>query len=66
LCKRLSYARVCVEINISKALVKDYDLHHPNRTFIKILADYEWIPSKCSNCNVFGNATTIWIHSLKE
>jgi len=57
--KRLSYARVCVEIHASKTLVKEYDLRCPNGLFITILANYEWIPSKCSNCNVFGHTTTI-------
>ena len=41
--KRLSYARVCIEIDASKMLVKEY----------------EWIPSKCSNCNIFGHTTAL-------
>jgi len=45
--KRLSYTRVCVEIDASKMLVKEYDLRCPNRLFITISADYEWIPLKC-------------------
>ena len=27
--------------------------------FITISAEYEWIPSKCSNCNVFGHTTAL-------
>jgi hypothetical protein len=57
--KRLSYARVCVEIDASKTLVKEYDLRCPNGLFITISAEYEWIPSKCSNCNVFGHTTAL-------
>ena len=57
--KRLSYARVCVEIDASKTLVKEYDLCCPNGLFITISADYEWIPSNCNTCNVFGHTTTI-------
>jgi hypothetical protein len=57
--KRLSYARVCVEIDASKTLVKEYDLRYPNGLFITISADYEWIPSRCNNCNVFGHTTMI-------
>jgi hypothetical protein len=30
LCKKLSYARVCVDIDASKMLVKEYDLRCPN------------------------------------
>ena len=57
--KRLSYARVCVEIDDLKMLVKEYDLCCPNGLFITILADYEWISSNCNNCNIFGHTTTI-------
>jgi len=55
----LSYARVCVEIDVSHMLVKEYDLRCSNGLFITILADYEWIPFKCSNCNVFGHTISI-------
>jgi len=57
--KRLSYARVCVEIDASKTLIKEYDLRCPKGLFITISPDYEWISLKCSNCNVFGHTTTI-------
>jgi hypothetical protein len=57
--KRLSYARVSVEIDASKTLVKEYDLYCPNGLFITISADYERIPSRCNNCNVFGHTTVI-------
>jgi hypothetical protein len=57
--KRLSYARVCVEIDASKTMVKKFDFRCPNGLFITISADYEWIPSKCSNCNVFGHTTAL-------
>jgi hypothetical protein len=40
-------------------LVKEYDLICLNGLFITISADYEWIPSKCSNCNVFGHTKSI-------
>jgi len=40
-------------------LVKEYDLRCPNGLFITISADYKWIPSKCNNCNVFGQTTSI-------
>jgi len=58
--KRLNYARVCVEINALEILVKDYDLHCPNRTRINISTNYKWLPSKCSSYNnIFGHTTTI-------
>ena len=57
--KGFSYARVCVEIDASKTLLKEYDLRCPNGLFITISAEYEWIPSKCSICNVFGHTTAL-------
>jgi hypothetical protein len=54
--KRLTYhARVCVEIDASKVLVKEFDLQCPNGIIITILVEYEWLPSRCSSCNVFGH-----------
>jgi hypothetical protein len=40
-------------------LVKEYDLRCPNGLFKTISTDYEWILSKSSNCNAFGDTTTI-------
>jgi hypothetical protein len=58
--KRLNYARVCVEINASEMVVKDYDLHCPNRTLINISTNYKWLPSKCSSyINIFGHTRII-------
>ncbi|XP_034890608.1 uncharacterized protein [Populus alba] len=59
LCKRLSYARVCVEIDASKMLVQEYDLRCSNEVFVTILADYEWIPPRCNNYNIFGHTIVI-------
>jgi hypothetical protein len=53
--KRLTYARVCVEIDASKLLVKEFDQQCPNGMVITILAEYEWLPSRCTSCNVFGH-----------
>ena len=55
MCKRLTYTRVCVEIDASKLLVKDFDLQCPNGMIITISIVYEWLPSRCSSCNVFDH-----------
>jgi len=55
MCKCLTYIRVCVEIDASKLLVKEFDLQCHNGMVIIISAEYEWLPSRCSSCNVFGH-----------
>jgi hypothetical protein len=55
MCKRLTYIRVCVETDASKLLVKEFDLQCLNGMAITILAEYEWLLSKCSSCNVFDH-----------
>jgi len=56
--KCLTYTRVCVVIDASKMLVKEFDLQYPYGMVITISAEYEWLPSGCSSCNVFGHNLT--------
>uniref|UniRef100_A0A2K1R9N2 DUF4283 domain-containing protein n=1 Tax=Populus trichocarpa TaxID=3694 RepID=A0A2K1R9N2_POPTR len=58
--KRLSYARVCVEIDASKTLIKEYDLRCPKGLFITISPDYEWIPLKGLN-DPIKHSTLRWL-----
>jgi len=51
--KHLTYARVCVEIDASKVLVKEFDLQCPNGIVISISSEYEWLPSRSSSYNVY-------------
>jgi hypothetical protein len=51
--KCLTYTRVCVEIDASKVLVKEFDLQCPNGIVITISTEYEWLTFRCSSCNVF-------------
>ena len=52
---RLSYARVCVEIDARDELIDDFDFQCSNGTWIKVRAEFEWVPMKCSSCGVFGH-----------
>ena len=52
---RLSYARVCVEIDARDALIEDFDFQCSNGRWIKIRTEFEWVPLKCSSCGVFGH-----------
>jgi hypothetical protein len=55
MCQRLNYTRVCIDINASKMLVREFNLLCPNGMLIAISVEYEWLPCKCSGCNVFGH-----------
>ena len=51
----LTYARVCVKIDASKLLVKEFNLQCPNGMVITISVEYEGLPSRCGSCNVFSH-----------
>ena len=53
--KRLSYARVCVEIDAKEALIEEFDFQCSNGRWIPVKVDYEWVPQKCVTCGVFGH-----------
>lgn len=55
--KRISYARVCVEVEASEELVKDFYLQCENGEWVTVYADYEWKPAICTSCRVFGHST---------
>jgi hypothetical protein len=53
--KRLSYARVCVEVDATKDVVRDFDVKCSNGEWKTIHVNYEWLPSRCNVCKVFGH-----------
>ena len=63
-CSRLSFARICVELDASKPLIHEFLLHtnsgdtvvSPKYTTIKVV--YQWKPKLCSSCKVFGHTLT--------
>ena len=54
--KRLSYARVCVELDARDELVRDFDFQCSNGMWTKVAVDFEWLPIKCSKYGVFGHS----------
>lgn len=54
--KRISYVRVCVEVNASDELVNDFDLQCADGNWITIHAEFEWTPTRCKACEVFGHS----------
>ena len=53
--KRMSFARVCVEIDASEEMITDFDLCCPNGDWITVHAVFEWIPIRCTTCGVLGH-----------
>ncbi|KAK4428371.1 hypothetical protein Salat_1136700 [Sesamum alatum] len=60
-CTRLEYARVCVLLDYHAILPKYVIILAPNedggkRVPIKVDVEFEWVPSKCTNCMTLGQA----------
>jgi hypothetical protein len=55
---RISFARVCVEIDASSDFVDEFDLQCGNGEWITIFAELEWTPARCSSCCVFGHSNS--------
>ncbi|KAL6984535.1 hypothetical protein U1Q18_052622 [Sarracenia purpurea var. burkii] len=65
--QRISYARVCVEVNAGKPL-KDSILVKCGGAIVEINVEYQGLPSVCSQCHSFGHESLKCGHhkSLKE
>ncbi|KAB5540602.1 hypothetical protein DKX38_013576 [Salix brachista] len=56
-CGRLEYARVCVEVEADALFVHHFKVEsHLLTEPITIEVLYEWKPSRCSRCKVYGHA----------
>ncbi|KAJ6419252.1 hypothetical protein OIU84_029379 [Salix udensis] len=56
-CSRLDFARVCVEIDASIPLVHKFEIVTPlSPEPLQIEVEYEWAPTRCSKCNLFGHS----------
>ncbi|XP_052195955.1 uncharacterized protein LOC127803608 [Diospyros lotus] len=59
---RLGYARVCVDVNVCSNFSKfididqGYDEATGERRISRLPIEYQWIPSICSHCKVFGHS----------
>ena len=63
---RLSYARVCVEIDARDELIEDFDFQCSNGMWIKVRAEFEWVPMRCSSCGVFGHTLARCPHNATQ
>ncbi|KAJ6871911.1 hypothetical protein NC651_031103 [Populus alba x Populus x berolinensis] len=59
-CLRLDYARVCVEVDAALPYVHEFEIESPLTSEpITVKVDYEWKPSRCEKCRIFGHSCAI-------
>ena len=51
---RLSFARICIEVDLSSKFPKTARLNLGNGRYTTIRIEYPWVPHNCSHCQVFG------------
>ncbi|KAI8536165.1 hypothetical protein RHMOL_Rhmol10G0235200 [Rhododendron molle] len=56
-CKRLNYAKVCVEVDVNSELPDSFEVALEDGTRYTIKVWYLWKPFKCDKCKVFGHKT---------
>ena len=71
--RRISYARICVEVDATKLLIEDFiidvpDPRNPDHVCdeISIRVEYQWKPLICDYCHVFGHSIEKYFHSAKQ
>lgn len=58
-CTRLDYARICVEVEASHSYVHSFEMDTPlSEVPIRVEVEYEWRPTRCKDCQVFGHSCT--------
>ena len=53
--RRLSYARICVELNVDNIMPAEVTVNLRGEEFI-VTVTYEWKPKKCNLCRSFGHS----------
>ena len=58
--QRISYARICVEVDAAFELVKNFDIQVVDPIsglpeLINIRVEYQWSPTRCAKCERFGH-----------
>lgn len=56
LCKRLAYAKVCVEIDVDKEVPCTVKLVMRDESISLISVEVPWFPVKCVTCKIFGHS----------
>ncbi|KAG5242039.1 DUF4283 domain-containing protein [Salix suchowensis] len=64
---RMEYARVCVELDASEEPVHRFQVDSPlTVTPITVEVTYEWKPTRCPSCKVFGHSCKVTETKAKE
>uniref|UniRef100_A0A6N2KS20 DUF4283 domain-containing protein n=1 Tax=Salix viminalis TaxID=40686 RepID=A0A6N2KS20_SALVM len=64
---RMEYARVCVELDASEEPVHRFQVDSPLMvTPITVEVTYEWKPTRCPSCKVFGHSCKVTETKAKE
>ena len=53
---RLSYARICVEVDVNCTFPKSALLDLGNGKYSTLRIEYPWVPQKCTHCKIFGHS----------
>ncbi|KAF7126741.1 hypothetical protein RHSIM_Rhsim11G0147600 [Rhododendron simsii] len=56
--QRLSFAKICVEVDCSSPLPSSFDLKYANGDMVEIRVQYPWKPMMCSDYMVFGHGVS--------
>ncbi|KAG5520831.1 hypothetical protein RHGRI_033411 [Rhododendron griersonianum] len=64
--RRLSYAKICVEVDCSSPLPESFDLKYADGDVVVIRIQYPWKPQMCSVCQVFGHNETTCPSKVKD
>ena len=54
---RLSFARICVEVDLNCDFPKSALLNLGNDRYTTVRIEYPWVPHNCSHCKVYGHKT---------
>lgn len=63
--KRISFARICVKINVDSTLLDTVEVEYANGDSAIINVKYPWKRSRCSKCHVFGHSESLRLATLK-
>ena len=60
LCRRISYARLCIEVDAESELLKTLDIEIEEPIYgepevITLKIEYQWKPERCAKCRRFGH-----------
>ena len=53
---RLSYARICIEVDVNFTFPNSALLDLGNGKYSTIRIEYPWVPQKCDHCKIFGHS----------